>query len=70
MVELALEEAKWLYDTHPDQLPWYSYKELFPLFCWEPEFDYLGKPRKIRGDLLNQVITWFRNRNYLLVLSV
>lgn len=66
MVEQGLlEEAKWLYDHHPQAQAarGIGYKELFPYFAGEASLDAaLETVKKNTRHFAKRQLTWFRNR--------
>lgn len=66
MVELGLlEEAKWLFDNHPEvqACRGIGYKELFPYFRGEMSLeDSLVKLKQNTRRFAKRQLTWFRNR--------
>lgn len=66
MLEMGLlEEAKWLYDHHPDvqATRGIGYKELFPYFSGQAELDQaVEKLKQNTRRFAKRQLTWFRNR--------
>ena len=66
MVEQGLlEEAKWLYDNHPEvqAAKGIGYKELFPYFKGEQSLDEaLEQFKQNTRRFAKRQLTWFRNR--------
>lgn len=66
MLEMGLlEEAKWLYDHHPDvqATRGIGYKELFPYFSGQAELDQVvEKVKQNTRRFAKRQLTWFRNR--------
>ncbi len=66
MVEMGLlEEARWLYDNHPDvqARQGIGYKELFPYFSGQiSQEEALEKIKQNSRRFAKRQLTWFRNR--------
>ncbi|MGX7776907.1 tRNA (adenosine(37)-N6)-dimethylallyltransferase MiaA [Streptococcus pluranimalium] len=60
-----LEEAKWLYDHHPDvqAARGIGYKELFPYFAGQEDLDTsVARLKQNTRRFAKRQLTWFRNR--------